>query len=139
MEAARLTNLPTELIADILSFLDLHTLLHVSQTSKFFATICRDAFLNPWSEPLKTALRTRAGSEGEQQLLKHLGCYSTVPRQNWLHILSLAAPDFILYNDCIPWLPDNIWHQAFLLRFLPSWTRWKRLYSWKRAFLTSVS
>jgi hypothetical protein len=135
---ATLTKLPTELVADILAFVDLYTLLQVSQTSKFLASVCGDGFLNPWKDPLiKSLLRNTAASEDEQRLLRHLGCYSRIPRQNWLHILSLAAPDFILFND-IPWLPDEIWHQAFMMRFLPSWTRWKRSQSWKRTFLLSV-
>jgi hypothetical protein len=132
---ATLTKLPQELIADILAFLDLYTLLQISQTSRFFAAICRDGFLNPWRDPLRVVLRRQPTSEDEQQLLMHLGCYSSIPRQNWLHILSLVPPEFVLFND-IPWLPDEIWHQAFMIRFLPSWARWKRSQSWKRTFLS---
>jgi len=133
-----LTTLPLEIISDILAFLDLVSLLQASQTSKLLAAVCRDEHLNPWTSRLKTVLRDQeAVNEGEQELLNHLGCYSSIPRQNWLLILSLASPEKLLFND-IPWLPDELWHRAFMMRFLPSWTRWKRTHSWKRAFLSSV-
>ncbi|KIM25876.1 hypothetical protein M408DRAFT_73505, partial [Serendipita vermifera MAFF 305830] len=59
-----------------------------------------------------------------------------IPKQNWVHVLALSAPETVLFTYDVPWLPEEIWHQAFLLRFLPSWTCWRRYHSWKRASLT---
>ncbi|CAG8475193.1 1970_t:CDS:2 [Acaulospora colombiana] len=101
---ASLLTLPAEIIADIFSFLDLTSLLSASRP------------------------------EGQEyRLLQNLSCISCIPRRNWLHILTLGPPSLILYND-IPWLPDDLWGEAFMIRFLPSWTKWKRAETWKKTF-----
>ncbi|KIM20645.1 hypothetical protein M408DRAFT_307013 [Serendipita vermifera MAFF 305830] len=135
-----LSRLPLEILAEVLSFLDLYSLLQVSQTSTFLASICSDDLLNPWRRPLERILSDHQESDEpqteERRILSHLSNYSRIPKQNWVHVLALSAPEAVLFMYDVPWLPEEIWHQAFLLRFLPSWTRWKRYHSWKRAFLT---
>ncbi|PVG03624.1 hypothetical protein CPB86DRAFT_378138 [Serendipita vermifera] len=131
MQASLLT-LPTEIIADIFSLLDLTSLLSASRVCKAFASICADPSLNPWSYRFRIVLRNKP-EEQEYRLLQNLSCISGIPRRNWVHILALAPPSLILFNDT-PWLPDDLWREAFMIRFLPSWTKWKRSETWKKTF-----
>lgn len=117
-----LLNLPAELIADIISNLDLLSLRNVSYTCNQLRTICADEVLNPWHARLLTVLKHEEPEE-EFKFVQHLSCYPCIPRRNWLYILTTASPDFILFND-IPYLPDSTWEEAFKTRFLPSWAKW---------------
>ncbi len=131
LTASMLALLPVELVAEILSELDIPDLLHASQLSTGIRAITADAALNPWRRPVLRALFS-----GAYDSLRQLSDCSTVPRQNWIEILSLAPPPFILFDASVPRLATADWEQAFARRFLPAWRRWKRLdASWKEAYL----
>jgi hypothetical protein len=123
-------SLPVELIADILSELDLETLVKISCLSRRLRSITSDSSLNPWRAPILRNLR----SNSYEQCLKHLSVRS-VPRQNWLEILSIARPPFILYESTLPNLKAAEWEECFKRRFLPGWIKWKKEGGWKEAFL----
>ena len=122
--------LPVELVAEILSELDLPDLIHASQLSTGIRAITADAALNPWRRPVLRALHF-----GAYNSLRQLSDCSTVPRQNWIEILALAPPPFVLFDASVPRLATADWEQAFTRRFLPAWRRWKRDASWKEAYL----
>ncbi|KAF5387659.1 hypothetical protein D9615_000596 [Tricholomella constricta] len=124
-------SLPVELIAEILGELDLESLISASCLSKRLHNIVSDPSLNPWRRPILRALR----SENYEQSLKNLSVRFTVPRQNWIEILSLASPSFILYDATLPNLSSEEWEECFRRRFLPGWRRWKKDGSWKKVFL----
>ncbi|KAG8784101.1 hypothetical protein FRC15_003988 [Serendipita sp. 397] len=124
--------LPPELLTSIFEYLDLQSLINISRVCKHFRTVCSDPVLNPWREQIEYVLRCKAPPQ-QFRLLQHLGWYTSVPKENWLHILAVASPEFILFSD-IPPLAERYWEQAFQLRFLPSWVKWKKENSWKRAF-----
>ena len=124
-------SLPVELIADILSELDLESLIKVSYLSRRLHHIASDSSLNPWRAPI---LRNLYSSSYENSL-KHLSVRHTVPRQNWVEILSIARPSFLLYEASIPALKDSEWEECFKRRFLPGWQKWKKEGTWKEAFL----
>ncbi|KAG7097284.1 hypothetical protein E1B28_004649 [Marasmius oreades] len=127
-----LDSLPVELIADILSELDLETLVHVSQLSRRFNVVVSDPALNPWRRPILREL----DSGKYHKALRNLSVRQTVPRHNWIEILSLASPSFILFDTTLPNLKAEEWRECFSRRFLPSWRRWTRQdTSWKAAFL----
>lgn len=126
--------LPVELVADILCKLDLETLIQISQLSRRLRDIASDSSLNPWRQPILTNLRS-ASYEGA---LKNLSVRSTVPRHNWIEILSLATPSFILFESTLPNLSEAEWEECFRRRFLPGWARWKRGGSWHEVFLKLV-
>ncbi|RXW24686.1 hypothetical protein EST38_g1173 [Candolleomyces aberdarensis] len=123
--------LPVELIAEVLGELDLPSLITVSYLSKRLQLVASDSSLNPWRRPILTDLRAR----NYTVTLKHLSVRSTVPRQNWVEILSLAPPSFLLFEATLPNLKDKEWEECFNRRFLPSWKRWRKDGSWKEAFL----
>lgn len=127
-------SLPVELIAEILGELDLEHLIVMSQLSKRFYLVATDSSLNPWRRPILTNLQ----SNTYEQALKHLSVRSTVPRQNWIEVLSLARPSFILFEATLPNLKSTEWEECFNRRFLPGWTKWKKDSSWKEAFLKSL-
>lgn len=120
-----------ELIAEILGELDLQYLIIMSHLSKRFYLVASDSSLNPWRRPILTNLR----SNTYEQALKHLSVRLTVPRQNWIEVLSLARPSFILFEATLPNLTSSEWEECFSRRFLPGWRRWKKDSSWKEAFL----
>ncbi|KAG6817860.1 hypothetical protein H0H87_001692 [Tephrocybe sp. NHM501043] len=122
--------LPVELIADILGELDLKSLITLAEVSKRFRSIASDPSVNPWRRPILRALHS--GDYGDT--LKTLSVRSTVPRHNWIEILSLATPAFILYDATIPNLSSNEWEECFNRRFLPSWRKWKKEGTWKKAY-----
>ncbi|KAF8914200.1 hypothetical protein CPB84DRAFT_1840934 [Gymnopilus junonius] len=123
-------HLPVDLIAEILGELDLESLIQMSYISKRFHLIASDTSLNPWRKPIMRNLR--ANSYGPA--LKHLSVRLTVPRQNWIDLLALAKPSFILFDATLPNLRAAEWEESFKRRFLPSWEKWKKETSWKEAF-----
>jgi hypothetical protein len=123
--------LPVELVAEILSELDLPDLFHASQLSTGIRAITADAALNPWRKPVLRALNA-----GAYDSLRQLSdCSTAMPRQNWIEILAIAPPPFVLFNASIPRLASADWEQAFARRFLPAWRRWKRDASWREVYL----
>jgi len=126
-------SLPVELIADILSELDLETLIKLSRLSRRLRSITSDSSLNPWRRPILRNLR----SGSYEQCLKHL-CVRSVPRQNWVEILSIARPAFLLFESTLPNLKSADWEESFKRRFLPGWHKWKKEGEWKEAFLKLV-
>lgn len=127
-------SLPVDLIAEILGELDLESLIKVSYLSKRLYMVASDSFLNPWRKPILRNLQ----SHKYEEALKHLSVRVIVPRQNWIEILSLARPSFILYEATLPNLKAAEWEECFKRRFLPSWQKWRKECTWKEAFLKSV-
>lgn len=117
-------SLPVELIAEILSELDLESLATVSCLSKRLRSIAGDPTLNPWKRAIARNLRRRDGDY--EPCLAHLSERSTFPRTNWLDVLSSARPDFILFEATLPNLLDSDYAEAFSRRFLPSWDKWRK-------------
>ena len=126
--------LPVDLIAEILGALDLDSLIQMSYVSKRFYLVASEPSLNPWRKPVMRNLR----SHSYDPALKHLSVRTTVPRQNWIDILALASPSFILFEATLPNLKASEWEECFKRRFLPSWEKWKKETSWKEAFLKCV-
>ncbi|EMD40480.1 hypothetical protein CERSUDRAFT_111075 [Gelatoporia subvermispora B] len=126
-------SLPVELIADILSELDLGTLIIVSYLSHRLHAICSDSSLNPWRRPILRNLRELNGNY--EPLLKHLCFRTTVPRQNWVEILSIARADYLCFEASLPNLKESEWEEAFRRRFLPGCMKYKKDTSWREAFL----
>ena len=128
-------SLPVELIADILSELDLESLIKSSYLSRRLHHIASDSSLNPWRRPILRNLR----SSSYEASLKHLSVRLTVPRQNWVEILSIARPSWLLHEATLPNLKAVEWEECFNRRFLPGWRKWKKDSSWKEAFLKFAS
>lgn len=126
--------LPVELIAEILGELDLRSLITVSQVSKRLYLVASDSSLNPWRKPILANLQSHC----YEDVFKHLSVRTTVPRQNWIEILSLARPSFLLYEATLPNLRALEWEECFRRRFLPGWFKWKKDASWKEAYLKCV-
>ena len=126
--------LPDDLIAVILGELDLDSLITISHLSKRFHTVASEPSLNPWRKPILRNLRTNI----YEPALQHLSVRSIVPRQNWIDILILARPSFILYEATLPNLKAVEWEECFRRRFLPGWQKWRKGSPWKEAFLRSV-
>lgn len=126
-------SLPVELIAEVLGELDLESLIKLSHLSRRLHHIASDSSLNPWRRPILRNLRSAIYEDA----LKHLSVRSTVPRQNWIEILSLAHPSFILYEATLPNLKAVEWEECFNRRFLPGWRKWKKDGTWKELFLKS--
>lgn len=130
--------LPVELVAEILSQLDLPSLIIVSGISRRFRNIASDPALNPWRGPILRSVRDRDADY--EPALKHLGERSVVPRSCWLDILASARSSFLLFEATIPNLPDIDYQEVFHRRFLPSWKRWRTdNVSWKEVYRKSVS
>ncbi|KAH8094859.1 hypothetical protein BXZ70DRAFT_340943 [Cristinia sonorae] len=126
--------LPVELIADILAELDLSSLILVSYLSRRLHAISSDPSLNPWRQPILRNLQS-APDESYELAMRHLSVRQTVPRQNWLEILSVARAGWILYEATLPNLKEQDWEECFKRRFLPGWQKWKKDGSWKEAYL----
>jgi hypothetical protein len=124
-------SLPVELIADILSELDLESLIKLSYLSRRLHHITSDSSLNPWRAPILRNLR----SSSYETSLKHLSVRLTVPRQNWVEILSIARSGSLLFEATLPALKATEWEECFKRRFLPGWRKWKKDSAWKEAFL----
>lgn len=126
-------SLPVELIADILSELDLSTLVTVSNVSPRLRAISSEPSLNPWRRPI---FRTLHSTDGEYDpCLKTLSVRSTVPRQNFVEILSLARANYLLFEASLPNLKDRDWEECFSRRFPPSWVKVRKDGTWKEAFM----
>lgn len=129
-------SLPVELIADILSRVDLASLITLSYLSRRLHSIVSDSSLNPWRGPILRNLYDGA----YEPSLKTLCVRFTVPRQNWIEILSIARPDFLLFEATLPNLKGCEWEECFRRRFLPGWLKWKKEGTqWKEAFMKYVS
>lgn len=129
-----LESLPVELVTAILEELDLASLIVVSYLSRRLYTIASDRSLNPWRVPI---LRTLHSGVYEDSL-KHLSVRTTVPRQNWIEIVSMAQPQFLLFEATPPNLKEADWQECFKRRFLPGWEKWKGDYSWRETFKKCV-
>lgn len=139
MSLVTLQTLPVEIIATILSLLDVGSLIEASSASKYLRLITSDPILNPWRAPILESLLcvgTPDGTYAEQ--LRHLSVLSTVPRSNWLEILSIATVQFLLFQATLPNLSDAEWHEAVRRRFLPSWQKWNRGGRWRETFMKYV-
>ncbi|KAI0751009.1 hypothetical protein C8Q80DRAFT_1098433 [Daedaleopsis nitida] len=125
-------SLPVELIADALGELDVASLITVSYLSRRLRAIASDNALNPWRRPI---LRNLYSPTGEyEDALRHLSVRQTVPRQNWVEILSLGKAEYLLFEMTLPNLKETEWQECFMRRFLPGWQKWKTT-TWKAAFL----
>jgi hypothetical protein len=129
-------SLPVDVILDILSELDLSSLVVISYLSKRLHSIASDSSLNPWRGPILRNLQ----AEVYEPCLKNLSVRYVVPRQNWVDIMSRARPDFLLWEATIPNLKAHEWEQCFRRRFLPGWCKWKKEgHHWKETFMKYVS
>lgn len=126
-------SLPVELVAEILGALDLKSLVVVSCLSRRLRQITSDPALNPWRSPILRILR----SEGSvyEDCLRNLSVLTTVPRNNWIEIFSIARAEYLLFQASHPVLSETDWHECFRRRFLPDWARWKGEGRWKEVFL----
>ncbi|KAN0132568.1 hypothetical protein V8E53_009584 [Lactarius tabidus] len=125
-----LESLPVELITAILEELDLASLVIVSSLSRRLHSISSDRSLNPWRTPILRNLH----SGTYEPSLRHLSVRTTVPRQNWIEILSRALPRFLLFETTLPNIKEADWQECFRRRFLPGWQKWKRESSWHETF-----
>lgn len=128
-----LESLPSELIVDILTALDIQSIVACSQLSRRFRNICADPQINPWRVPILRNLR----SDGDRYEpgFGQLSLRYVFPRHNWIDILSRASAQFLLFQATLPHLKNAEWEEVFSRRFLPSWKKWKRDSSWREAFL----
>ncbi|KAL7282564.1 hypothetical protein ACG7TL_004035 [Trametes sanguinea] len=126
--------LPVELVADILGELDIASLVIVSNLSRRLRAVASEPSLNPWRRPI---LRNLVDLDSEYEpALKHLSVRQTVPRQNWVEILTLGKAEYLLFEMTLPNLKEAEWEECFRRRFLPGWVNWKSdAGSWKAAFL----
>ncbi|KAI0089061.1 hypothetical protein BDY19DRAFT_889736 [Irpex rosettiformis] len=128
-------SLPVELIAEILGELDLTSLILVSYLSRRLHAIASDPSLNPWRRPILRNLRLPL-DELYETCLKTLSVRQTVPRHNWVEIISLARAEWLLFDATLPRLNEWEWEECFKRRFLPGWQKWKKENtSWQAAFL----
>lgn len=128
-------SLPVELIADALGELDVASLITVSYLSRRLQAVASDNALNPWRRPI---LRNLYSPTGEyEDALRHLSVRQTVPRQNWVEILSLGKAEYLLFEMTLPNLKETEWQECFMRRFLPGWQKWKTT-TWKAAYLKCV-
>jgi hypothetical protein len=104
-----LESLPVELIAEILGELDIESVIKLSYLSKRLHFVSSDSSLNPWRRPIFRNLQSNI----YEPCLKHLSVRSTVPRQNWIEILSVARPAFLLYEATLPNLQAVEWEECF--------------------------
>ncbi|KAH9049652.1 hypothetical protein EDB84DRAFT_1585449 [Lactarius hengduanensis] len=129
-----LESLPVELVTAILEELDLASLIVVSSLSRRLHSISSDRSLNPWRTPILRNLH----SGTYEPSLRHLSVRTTVPRQNWIEILSGAQPRFLLFEATLPNMKEVDWQECFRRRFLPGWQKWKRDSSWRETFKKSL-
>ncbi|KAJ7129420.1 hypothetical protein C8R44DRAFT_776753 [Mycena epipterygia] len=123
-------SLPVELISKIIGELTIEDVIKTSQLSRRLKLVASDTILNVWRLPILRNLH----SDEYEAALKNLVVYS-VPRHNWIEILSLAKASYILFEMTLPNLKEAEWEEAFRRRFLPSWARWRKDSAWKAAFL----
>lgn len=130
---ALLESLPVELIAEILGELDLNSLIIVSCLSRRLREISSDPALNPWRKPIHRNLRNK--EDKYEECFRTLSVRSSVPRYNWLEILSIARSEFLLYEAILPNLREAEWEECFKRRFLPGWAKWRKEGKWREAFM----
>ncbi|KAI0832636.1 hypothetical protein BC628DRAFT_1309030 [Trametes gibbosa] len=131
--ATTLESLPVELVADVLGELDLASLITVSNLSRRLRAVVSEPSLNPWRRPI---LRNLLDMSGEYEpALKHLSVRQTIPRHNWVEILTLGKAEYLLFGMTLPNLKESEWEECFRRRFLPGWIKWKKDGTWKEAFL----
>ncbi|EKM59302.1 uncharacterized protein PHACADRAFT_86162 [Phanerochaete carnosa HHB-10118-sp] len=118
-------SLPVELIAEILGELDLESLITVSYLSRRLHSIASDSSLNPWRRPILRNLLQHPDVPYES-CLTHLSVRSTVPRQNWIEIMSLGRAEWLLLEATPPHLKEAEWEECFKRRFIPGWQKWKK-------------
>lgn len=116
---ASVHDLPVEILSDILAQLPIPSIIAASQISRYFRRICQDPLLNPW-RPVIIATLTDPDLTNLTWLTT-LGEHGAMPRQNFIDILALAPPHFLLLEVTLPTLPDYYWDEAINRRFLPSW------------------
>lgn len=137
-----INNLPVELLARVFSLLELHQLLGVAQTCRFWRAVCLNPLLNPFRGPIAQILEDEyqmdSDKTGGMRYLRTLSAFQWVPSRNWVEILAMAPPYFILFECNIPNLSERQWEEAFRLRFPPSWTKWRRDGRWRAAYLKSI-
>ncbi|KAG2064274.1 hypothetical protein BDR04DRAFT_1130843 [Suillus decipiens] len=126
-----LESLPVELIATILGNLDLESLVKVSNLSQRLRHVASDSTLNPWKRPIYQNL----ASGRYERTLYHLSLRLTVPRSNWIDILTLAPPGFILFESSLPNLKASEWEECFRKRFIPGWLKWKKDNTWRMLYI----
>ncbi|KAI0353047.1 hypothetical protein OH77DRAFT_1497540 [Trametes cingulata] len=131
--ATPLESLPVELVADILGELDIASLVTVSNLSRRLRAVASEPSLNPWRRPILRNLLSP--DEDYEPALRHLSVRQTVPRQNWVEILTLGKAEYLLFEMTLPNLKEAEWEECFRRRFLPGWIKWKKEGSWKAAFL----
>ncbi|GJE84346.1 hypothetical protein PsYK624_004220 [Phanerochaete sordida] len=118
-------SLPVELIAEILGELDVQSLITVSYLSRRLYSVASDSSLNPWRRPILQNLLRHPDAPYEPSLT-HLSVRTTVPRQNWIEILSLGRAPWLLLEATLPHLKEAEWEECFRRRFLPGWQKWKK-------------
>ncbi|KAG1892194.1 hypothetical protein F4604DRAFT_14495 [Suillus subluteus] len=126
-----LESLPVELIATILGNLDLESLVKVSSLSRRLRHVASDSTLNPWKRPIAQNL----ASSNYERSFYHLSLRSIVPRSNWIDILTLAPPGFILFESSLPNLKASEWEECFRRRFIPGWLKWKKDNTWREFYV----
>ncbi|KAJ8515337.1 hypothetical protein ONZ45_g7215 [Pleurotus djamor] len=146
-------SLPVELIAEILGELDLESLIKIAYLSRRLHSIAGDSSINPWRRPIIRTLRslprpsslTPSSSSSPlatrslyESTLRTLGTRYVVPKQNWVEILSIGNPGYLLYHTIIPNLSDSDWEECFMRRFMPGWRKWKKDGNWREAFLMYI-
>jgi len=142
MATTSINNLPVELLAIIFNLLELHQLLAAARTCRLWRAICSDPLLNPFRSPIAHILESQCQLESEKtggmHSLRTMSAFQWIPSHNWVEILAMAPPYFILFECNVPNLSEEHWEEAFRLRFPPSWTRWRRGGRWRAAFLKSA-
>ncbi|EJD53959.1 hypothetical protein AURDEDRAFT_80661 [Auricularia subglabra TFB-10046 SS5] len=128
-------SLPVELVAQIVAELDVQSVIVASSISRRLRAVCTDVSLNPWRKPILAALHGDS-----HDALRHLCVYSSVPRQNFVEILSRAPTAVILFSIVIPKLSDAEWREAAMLRFLPGFlAKWRRPgVPWREVFMRAM-
>lgn len=92
--------------------------------------------MNPWRRPILRNL-LQCPEVPYEPCLAHLSVRSTVPRQNWIEIMSLGRAQWLLLETTLPHLKDAEWEECFKRRFLPGWQKWKKdSATWRSAFRT---
>jgi len=142
MTTTCVNNLPVELLANVFNLLELHQLLAAARTCRLWRAICSDPLLNPFRDPIAHILENQCQLESEKTSgmhhLRTLSAFQWIPCRNWVDILAMASPHFILFECNVPNLSEEQWEEAFRLRFPPGWTKWRRDGRWKAAFLKST-
>lgn len=135
-------SLPVELLTGVFSLLELQQLLAVAQTCRLWRAVCGDPLLNPFRDPIAHILEDQCQLDSEKtdgmRYLRTLSAFQWIPNRNWVEILAMASPHFILFEWNVPNISEEQWEEAFRLRFPPSWTKWRRDRRWRAAFLKSI-